>query len=175
MPWTRWPAALTVVVETPEGVPVPRVRDVLYRFSPAGAPGAASSAGVPVDRVADLGAELAPVFALLAATEQECQDLLEAAERDAAAIRAEADRRARDVVEAARGQVDARRAAAVARAGQQEAVERARSTAAAGREVAELRERAVRQTPSLVAAAVAGVLALVDDLEPAREPEAGSR
>ena len=35
---------------------MPRVRDVLHRFSPAGAPGAASTAGVPVDRVADRGA-----------------------------------------------------------------------------------------------------------------------
>ena len=50
---------------------MPRVRDVLYRFRPAGAPGAASSAGVPVDRSADLAAELEPVFALLADTEQE--------------------------------------------------------------------------------------------------------
>ena len=65
---------------------MPRVRDLLYRFRPSGAPGAATAAGVPVDRTAKLAAELDPVFARLADTEEEC-----------AAILAEGRRRAEDI------------------------------------------------------------------------------
>lgn len=45
------------------GEAMPRVRDLLYRFRPARAPGAAASAGVPVDRTAELTAELEPLIA----------------------------------------------------------------------------------------------------------------
>ena len=65
-----------------------RVRDVLYRFRPAGAPGAASAAGVPVDRAADLAAELEPLLAQLATTERTVAGIREQAIRDAAEIRA---------------------------------------------------------------------------------------
>ena len=157
---------------------MPRVRDVLYRFSPAGAPGAASSAGVPVDRLADRSAELAPVFALLTGTEQECREILEAGEREAAAVRAEAEQRARAVVAAARAQVELERAAVVSRALQQEAAERALSLDAATGAADELRERAARQLPSFVADAVTRVLAMLEEpqpptTEPTLEPTAG--
>ena len=62
---------------------MPGVRDLLYRFRPAGAPGPPSAAAVPADRVADRVAELAPVFALLAETETRCAVLREEAARDA--------------------------------------------------------------------------------------------
>jgi hypothetical protein len=45
------------------GEAMPRVRDLLYRFRPEGAPGAAAAAGVPADRAAELTAELEPLIA----------------------------------------------------------------------------------------------------------------
>ena len=51
---------------------MPRARDFLARFRPVGTPWcAAASAGVPADRVAEAGAELEPLFAMLADTEAE--------------------------------------------------------------------------------------------------------
>ena len=55
----------TVVTESRRGR-VPRVSDLLYRFRPSGAPGAATQAGVPADRARDLAEELEPVFASVA-------------------------------------------------------------------------------------------------------------
>lgn len=146
---------------------MPRVRDVLHRFSPVGAPGAASSAGVPVDRTADLAAELAPVLALLADTERQCREIVAAAEREAAAVRAGAEQRARAAVAAARAQVDQERAAVVSRALQQQSTERAQALAAAEREAGELRRRAAGQLRGHVLQVVAAVSALLDDVEPA--------
>ena len=94
---------------------MPRVRDVLQRFRPSGAPGAATAAGVPVDRAGELAAELEPVLALLAETERECADLLDRARREEAAIRARDAERARSIVAAGRARVEAERAAAAAR------------------------------------------------------------
>ena len=93
---------------------MPRVRDLLYRFRPAGAPGAASSAGVPVDRGAVLAAELDPVFAHLVETERECAEIVAAAHRAADARRAQAAQQARACVATARERLDDERAAASA-------------------------------------------------------------
>ncbi|HET8769051.1 MAG TPA: hypothetical protein VFM86_17125, partial [Pedococcus sp.] len=73
---------------------MPRVRDLLLRFRPTGTPGPAGPAGVPVDRSAELAAELAPVLAALAATEAECTALVEEGRRAAGAKRAAAAARA---------------------------------------------------------------------------------
>lgn len=94
---------------------MPRVRDVLQRFRPSGAPGAATAAGVPVDRTGELAAELEPVFALLAETERECATLLDRAREEEAAIRARDAERARSIVATGRARLDAERAAATAR------------------------------------------------------------
>lgn len=94
---------------------MPRIRDVLHRFRPAGAPGAATAAGVPVDRVAELGVELEPLFALLADTERECEDVLERARSEQAGIRARDAERAAGVLAAGRARVEAERAAAASR------------------------------------------------------------
>src|SRR5690242_15475142 len=55
------------------------IRDLLQRFRPAGAPGAASGAAVPADRVAEATRELAPVFEELAGTSLEAAGLRERA------------------------------------------------------------------------------------------------
>jgi hypothetical protein len=62
---------------------MPRSRDILQRFRPAGTPGPASSSGVPADRVAEASAELEPVLALLAETQAEVSRIRRDAEREA--------------------------------------------------------------------------------------------
>jgi cell division septum initiation protein DivIVA len=85
---------------------LPRARDFLDRFRPVGAPGAASRAGVPADRAAELADELEPVLALLAGTDAECRRIIATARQEAervaerareqsAALAADARRRAR--------------------------------------------------------------------------------
>jgi hypothetical protein len=88
------------------------VRDLLERFRPAGAPGAATPAGVPSDRATALSDELGPVLALLADTEQECarirregEDLSTRVRTDAAARSVAAVAAGRDRAEAARAEV----------------------------------------------------------------------
>lgn len=94
---------------------MPRVRDVLQRFRPSGAPGAATAPGVPVDRATELAAELEPLLALLVETDRECADILERARGEDAEIRAHGADHARSVLAAGRGLLEAERAAAVAR------------------------------------------------------------
>ena len=68
---------------------MPQLGDFLNRFRPAGAPGAASRAGVPADRAAELSAELDPVLALLAAADADCARLVAEAEQEAGRIAAQ--------------------------------------------------------------------------------------
>ncbi|KAE8765526.1 hypothetical protein, partial [Georgenia thermotolerans] len=68
---------------------MPRARDILQRFRPAGTPGAAAPAGVPADRVTEMAAELEPVLARLAEAQAE-------ADQVRAAARQEAERRRRE-------------------------------------------------------------------------------
>lgn len=115
---------------------MPQARDFLDRFRPAGAPGAASRAGVPADRAAELASELEPVLALLAGTDAECgriiaaarqeaEQIAEQAREQAAVIAAEARRGARAAQDAAvehvladaRAEADEARRSAAAQAG----------------------------------------------------------
>ena len=107
-----------MLLRTGVGETMPRVRDFLYRFRPAGAPGAAAAAAVPIDRTAELTAELKPLFASLARTERECADIRERADGDAVAIRAHAADRARGLLSVAEARTAAERAAAAATAQQ---------------------------------------------------------
>ncbi len=111
---------------------MPQLGDFLSRFRPAGAPGAATLAGVPADREAERAAELEPVLGLLARTEQEC-----AAMTTAAGL--EADR----IVAAARAGAEAIRAQAArdATVAREEAAAR---VLAAAREQAAREEQAAR-------------------------------
>jgi hypothetical protein len=152
-----------------------RVRDLLHRFRPVGAPGAAGAAGVPVDRGADLAAELGPLFDLLADTEQACAELVERAERDAAAMRARDAQRAREVVSSARALTDAERADAAARIMQGDEAGRADVLAAARRDAAELRARAASRIPSYVELVVAAVDGLLGAEQTVGGPAAGAR
>lgn len=73
---------------------MPQLGDFLDRFRPAGAPGAATRAGVPADRVAELSAELDPVLAMLAATDAQCARIVAEAGREASRIAGAARERA---------------------------------------------------------------------------------
>lgn len=150
---------------------MPRSRDLLARFRPAGTPGAAAATGVPADRVAERSAELEPVLAQLADTETEVARLLTEASAEAERRRAEGDARARAVVAAARQQAEAERADAAGRVRRQGEGESAEIAEAARREADDIGRRADARTPGLVARVVATVRAdLGFDDQPARAP-----
>ncbi|HEY7260223.1 MAG TPA: hypothetical protein VH589_01920 [Trebonia sp.] len=130
------------------------MRDFLDRFRPAGSPGAAARSGVPADRSRQLAAEVGPVLALLDESDAERARIVEQARRDAeqvmaaaraeaAAIAADAQRRAQAAREAAEREV-----LGAARA------EAAAAVAAAIRQAAAIRELAGQRMPSLVDQAV---------------------
>lgn len=138
---------------------MPRARDLLARFRPIGAPGAAAPAGVPVDRRAERERELRPVFDELAATEVEARRIRGAATADASARTAAAAESARALVAAARRDAEVGRAesaAAVLRLSHQEV---AATQAAAAREAAEIADRARSRLPAFVARVVDAVRA----------------
>jgi vacuolar-type H+-ATPase subunit H len=113
--------------------------DLLRRFRPAGTPGAAAAAGVPVDRAAEAAGELEPILALLAGAESAAADLRERARLDALELDGQARARAAGLAAEARARAQAERADAVALAcGQADA------------ESAHLTERARRQASAAV-------------------------
>ena len=90
-------------------------RDFLARFRPVGTPGAAASAGVPADRVGEAGAELEPLFAMLADTEAEADRIRASADQRIAESHRLAAERAAEVLTQARLRADAERADASAK------------------------------------------------------------
>jgi hypothetical protein len=87
--------------------------DILSRFKSAAAPGAASQAGVPADRAAQLAAELEPVLEMLAKTRERCAAIAADGELEAARIaRRAADRAAAIASEGSERAAAARDAAA---------------------------------------------------------------
>ncbi len=150
---------------------MPRIRDVLYRFRPAGAPGQASAAGVPADRAADLAAELEPLFARLAPVERARADLLESARSDAAAVRAEAATGAERMLARAREQVGAERADAAGAARARVRSDTADLIAAAQAEAVRLRGRTELITPGQVEHVLASVRSLIGSGELPTGPE----
>jgi flagellar biosynthesis/type III secretory pathway protein FliH len=130
----------------------------LRRFRPAGTPGAAARAGVPVDRAAETAAELGPVFARLEEIQAECARLREQASRDAEQVRGRAREQAAGLVAAARERAEGERAALVAEAHAQADSSAAHRVAEAEEQAAALRERIERRMPGLVTRVVATVL-----------------
>ena len=136
---------------------MPRSRDFLARFRPAGTPGAAAATGVPADRVAERSAELEPVLARLADTEAEVARLRSDAYAEADRRRAEGADRARAEVAAAKHRADAERGEAAGRVRRDAQGESAEIAQAARREADDLRRRAAARTPSRVPRVVATV------------------
>ncbi len=133
---------------------MPQLRDFLRRFRPAGTPGAAARAGVPMDPARELEAEVVSVLTLLDGTQDECERIVGQSRHDADAIKAaacpeaaaliaEGDRRARAARdEAARQLTDAA------------AGDVAAMVAAAEREAVRIRTMAGQRMPAMVGLAV---------------------
>ena len=129
---------------------MPRSRDILQRFRPAGTPGAASNVGVPADRVAEIGAELAPVFSALADTQEQAAAIRAEAATEAERRRQVAVERAAALVAAARRDEAAERSEAALRTSTRASEESDAVLAAAGHDVEELRRRVARRMPEYV-------------------------
>ena len=153
---------------------MPRLRDVLDRFRPAGAPGQASAVGVPADLGAGLAAELEPLFARLVPVEKACEDLLESARRDAATVGADAARQAGRTVALARRRLDAERAGAVATARLRLDAESADAMRSAEREVSRLRRASQDAMPAQLERIVDSVRALLGEDQPGGAAGSGS-
>ncbi len=145
---------------------MPGLRDVLQRFRPAGAPGAATAAGVPADRRADVTAELEPVFAALADIQQECARVGADGAQRASRLRTEAAEESRTILVRARGEITAERARAVAERVHDAEQELAGIDATADRNAAEVRRRTARLLPGLVEQVVERVRAELAEVAP---------
>ena len=88
---------------------------ILDRFRPVGAPGPAGPAGVPATGDHGPAAELAPVFAALAADVQSCRRLVDEARRQADQALSLAHERAAGIIAQARLDARGERARAMAR------------------------------------------------------------
>ncbi|MFC0530514.1 hypothetical protein [Phytohabitans kaempferiae] len=131
---------------------MPAIRDLLERFRPAVAPGAATA-----ERREAVAAELEPVFAALARTERECDELRDTATSEAEQRHADSAERVRAVLRAARADAPAERARAAAR-GWAAGTADLDHVVAAGRSAArDERDRGEEQLPGQVAAVVAAV------------------
>lgn len=134
-------------------------RDLLQRFRPAGAPGAATATGVPADRVRERQAELDPVFALFADTVTEVATIRREATVEAERRRQKAREAALARVAAARLEADSLRAQAVSEAQRAVTVTAGTSAASAQDNAREIGDRARRSLEADVAEVVARVRA----------------
>jgi vacuolar-type H+-ATPase subunit H len=142
---------------------MPHVRDVLYRFRPAGAPGAASATGVPKDRRSDAAAELEPLFTAIEPTERSVEAIARRATDEAARIRAEGETRAAEILTAAAARASSEQAAAVAQAQQHSEAEAQALMESARAEAAALLDRAHARMPECVAQVVDAVSTLLGE------------
>jgi len=121
---------------------------------------------VPADRAAESEAELDGVLAALADTQQSCADMIAAAERDAAAIRARAATEAETLVRQARDARQSVRADAAAQVGDPVKDDVTRLLSTADDRASAERARAEQRIPDLVARAVADVQAMAGGTAP---------
>jgi len=133
------------------------IRRFLHQLRPAGAPGAAAGAAVPLDRHVALEAELAPVFEALAGIEAECGTIRSAALAESARRRTEAEVYAARAVATAQAQEPARRAEAMEQRLEAARRESIGVAAQARCEAIRVAERAASMTPELVAVVVEDV------------------
>jgi vacuolar-type H+-ATPase subunit H len=141
---------------------MPRARDLLERFRPIGAPGAAAPAGVPADRVAEAGRELAPVFAALAGAEAECARIRAEAEQEANRRRLAATEEAQRIVALARRRAEAERADAAVGVRRRAEQEAAVAQAEAERRAAAVTALAGQRLDAYVDQVVRGVRDLIE-------------
>jgi hypothetical protein len=125
------------------------VGEILRRFRFHGVPGAPATAAVPVDRGAELEAELAPVFSALEGAEARAAEIVAVATDEADRERTAAARQGQQVLVGARGRAGVVRAAAAASRLAQAETERARILQAAADEARRVEQLARERTPSL--------------------------
>lgn len=146
------------------------LRDILRRFRPAGAPGAAVAAGVPVDRHAGIEAELEPVFAALTDVGHECVELRRAGAALARGRTLDAAKHREAILARAREDVPAERAAAAAGSRRDVEAEIADIEATAVRDADDVRGRSDAMMPGLIVGAVARVRQDIAALRPSHGP-----
>lgn len=137
-------------------------RDLLQRFRPAGAPGAATATGVPADRVQERDVELAPVFELLTETVTEAARIRREAATEAERRRQRAREAAVARIAEARLEAESIRAQAVAQAQQTVTVTAGTSAESARDNARAIRERARRTLEADVAEVVSRVRTAVN-------------
>ena len=128
---------------------MPRARDLLQRFRPAGTPGAAARRGVPEDRVAGLSAELEQVLTLLSGSVEQARRIRDSGRTAAEQRRRTAIEQAQALVSAARDQGEPIRAEAATRISRTAAREAAADLANAKDTASELRRRGAQRIPDL--------------------------
>lgn len=136
---------------------MPRMRDLLQRWRPTAAPGAASTGGVPADRAADLAVELRPIFAVLATTQKACRLVVEDGAEAAEQTMAEGRERARVTRESAAGLAAAARAEAASKVRRRSEDETREREQEARRSADRVRERSRELLPRYVEMVVAAV------------------
>lgn len=132
---------------------MPPVRDFLDRFRPAGAPGAAARAAVPVDRSGELEAELVPVLTLLDGVDADCARIVAVARREAGRITGAAREAAAAMLVDAERRARAAREQTVQQVLAEARAEAAETVASAHREALRSRELAGQRIPVLVSRA----------------------
>lgn len=138
---------------------MPGLRDLWRRFRPIGAPGAPSAAGVPVDQRARAEAELEPVFAALAGTDQTCVELRRVGAALARGRLTEARAQAEMVVATAERAAPEERARAAAEAESQARTDLARVEEEQAHETARVRDSSQSILPDLVRDALGQMVA----------------
>lgn len=140
---------------------MPSTRDLLQRFRPAGAPGAATAAGVPADRSDERATELAGVFVLLETTIAEAERVRRAVTTQAQERRDRAREQALATIAQARLDAEVLRTRAVAEARDALASSRRDSSGEAERQGREVQRVASHTRDQDVVQVVAAVRALV--------------
>lgn len=123
---------------------------ILDRFRPVGAPGPAGPSGVPAVDGQGTAAELAPVFAALAADVQACEELVAKSRRQSEHELAVARTQAAAIVSQARLDARAARAAAAARVEQEAGDRDTRLMDKARRDATAVEESGMASIPAVV-------------------------
>jgi hypothetical protein len=145
---------------------VAAVGDILQRFRFHGVPGAPAPAGVPVDRVREIEAELAPVFWLLEPAQQRVSNLLEEATADAVRRREESAEHAHRILAQARLDADSARAESAATRLARAERQSSALVAEARSEAQRIERVAAERTPALVKELVGRVLEMGEQVPP---------
>jgi hypothetical protein len=143
---------------------VPGVREWIDRFRPAGAPGAATATGVPIDRREAARAELEPVFAALAGDIDQAAQRRGAMVAEASRQRAEGRDAARAVIARAQASANAERTTEQARLLQLATAQTQARREQASLQAQQVRDQAAMRRPALVAEVLARVRTEIEEL-----------